>query len=321
MAGGRHVNSRGETVAIRTLALARSFDGVAAVAGFDLEVMRGEMFGLVGPDGAGKSTAIRLLCGLLKPTSGQGTVLGFDLLHDAEKIKGHIGYLSQNFTLYGDLTIDENIEFFADIHGVTNFHSRRDELLRTTGLSPFRSRLAQDLSGGMKKKLALACTLVHQPDLIFLDEPSTGVDPVSRGEFWNILNNMVHDGMTVVLTTPYLDEAERCDRIGLMYKGRIIMTDEPGKVKERMPGKMYSISCPDPVRAYRALRAQWPATHLVLYADQLKLWVTGEKEIRESTALLQEHCGKTVTFAETSPSMEDAFVGLITSKTGRGDEE
>jgi ABC-2 type transport system ATP-binding protein len=306
--------------ALETRGLTRSFDGIPAVAGLDLAVNRGEMFGLVGPDGAGKSTAIRLLCGLLKPTGGTGVVLGFDLLRDTEKIKGRIGYLSQNFTLYGDLTIDENIEFFADIHSVPSFRSRRDDLLRLTGLQTFRGRLAQNLSGGMKKKLALACTLIHQPDLIFLDEPSTGVDPVSRGEFWNILNNMVHEGMTVLLTTPYLDEAERCDRIGLMHHGRIVMTDVPDNVKARMPGKMYKVSCSDPARAYRALRAKWPATHLVLYADQLKLWATGgEQEVRESSAFLREHCGETATFAETSPSMEDAFVGLITSETRQGD--
>ena len=174
--------------AIVTRALARSFGATVAVASLDLEVARGEMFGLVGPDGAGKSTAIRLLCGLLRPTGGEGEVLGYDLRRNAVEIKAHIGYLSQEFTLYGDLSVDENMAFFANLHGVPDFCTRREELLAFTRLTPFRARLAAALSGGMKKKLALACTLVHTPDLLLLDEPSTGVDPVSRGEFWSTLS-------------------------------------------------------------------------------------------------------------------------------------
>ena len=198
---------------ISTRGLARSFGETKAVVALDLEVRRGELYGLVGPDGAGKSTAIRLLCGLLKAQGGHGQVLGYALDTQAEAIKAHIGYLSQNFTLYGDLSVDENLEFFAELHGVREFRSRRDELLEFTRLKPFRARLAQALSGGMKKKLALACTLIHTPALIFLDEPSTGVDPVSRREFWTILSQVREQGVTVFMTTPYLDEAERCHRI------------------------------------------------------------------------------------------------------------
>ena len=183
-----------EQLAIDTEALARSFGETKAVAGLDLCVRRGEMYGLVGPDGAGKSTAIRLLCGILRPSGGRARVLGYDLGDQTAEIKARIGYLSQSFTLYGDLTIDENLEFFADLHGVRGFAQRRNELLEFTRLTPFRGRLAQALSGGMKKKLALACTLIHTPELILLDEPSTGVDPVSRGEFWNILSGILEQG-------------------------------------------------------------------------------------------------------------------------------
>jgi ABC-2 type transport system ATP-binding protein len=239
--------------AILTQGLARSFGPVTAVAGLDLEVHRGEMFGLVGPDSAGKSTAIRLLCGILKPTGGKGRVLGIDLTTEAEKIKSRIGYLSQSFTLYGDLTVDENIEFFADIHGVKGFRKRRDELLDFTRLTPFRKRLAQTLSGGMKKKLALVCTLVHTPEIIFLDEPSTGVDPVSRGEFWNILSGILEEGVTILMTTPYLDEADRCHRIALIHKGRIIRIGTPDEVKAALPGKVFKIECANLNSAYKTL--------------------------------------------------------------------
>ena len=272
--------------AILTKGLARSFGPVTAVAGLDLGVHRGEMFGLVGPDSAGKSTAIRLLCGILRPTGGEGRVLGFDLSTHAEKIKSRIGYLSQAFTLYGDLTIDENIEFFAEIHGVNGFRKRRDELLDFTRLTPFRKRLAQALSGGMKKKLALACTLIHTPEIIFLDEPSTGVDPVSRGEFWNILSGILEQGVTILMTTPYLDEADRCHRIALMHKGRIIRTGTPDEVKAALPGKVFKMECPDPGKAYRALKRKLPSASLVLYGDRLNFWTFGGEGVRWFGALL-----------------------------------
>lgn len=224
--------------AISAAGLSRSFGAVAAVSGLDLTVRQGEMFGIIGPDGAGKSTLIRMLCGLLSPTAGAATVLGVDLIAQPEQVKPRIGYLSQNFTLYGDLTVDENIEFFADLHGVADFAASRDSLLAFTRLTPFRKRLAQALSGGMKKKLALACTLIHTPELIFLDEPSTGVDPVSRGEFWNILGGILSQKVTIVLTTPYLDEAERCHRVGLMHRGRILQCSKPAEIAAQGNGSL-----------------------------------------------------------------------------------
>ena len=297
---------------IRTRGLARAFGPTVAVASLDIEVLRGEMYGLVGPVGAGKSTAIRLLCGILQPTGGEGHVLGHDLRTEAEAVKARIGYLSQNFTLYGDLTVDENLEFFAAIHGVRDAGRRRDELLQFTRLTPFRRRLAQALSGGMKKKLALACTLIHTPELILLDEPSTGVDPVSRGEFWNILSGILAEGVTIVMTTPYLDEVDRCHRIGLMHQGRIIRTGTPAQVKACMPGRLFQLECPAPAAAYRALRRRWNALQLVLYADRLHLWTSGgDADAREAVDILQHESLGPVTLQPAEPSMEDVFVALL----------
>jgi ABC-2 type transport system ATP-binding protein len=303
-------------VVITTRGLARSFGPIRAVASLDVEVRRGELYGLVGPDGAGKSTAIRLLCGLLKPQGGSGHVLGYALDGQADAIKAHIGYLSQNFTLYGDLTVDENIEFFAELHDVSEFRARRDELLEFTQLKPFRTRLAQALSGGMKKKLALACTLIHTPALLFLDEPSTGVDPVSRGEFWHILARVLEEGVTVFMTTPYLDEAERCHRISLMYSGRILTSGTPAEVKALLPGAMYTILCPVPADAYHVLREQWPATQIVLYGDRLRFWTQrGDAELCQVTQCLEQRGQGPLTVEPTAPSLEDAFIGLLSGKS------
>jgi ABC-2 type transport system ATP-binding protein len=304
-----------EIYAIDAQALARSFDKVAAVTRLDLQVRRGEMYGLVGPDGAGKSTAIRLLCGIMRPTGGRARVLNFDLASEPESVKARIGYLSQNFTLYGDLTIDENIEFFADLHGVNEFEKRRDELLEFTRLTPFRQRLAQALSGGMKKKLALACTLIHTPELIFLDEPSTGVDPVSRGEFWNILSGILEQGVTVFMTTPYLDEAERCHRISLMHKGNTFMCGTPDEVKARMPGRVHEIVCRSPQAAYQALRHTWSSTHLLVYGDRLRFWtLKPEEELPPILAAIDGHGFGPAQATPIEPSLEDAFVALLGGK-------
>lgn len=304
-----------EYFAIDAQALARKFDRVTAVANLDLQVRRGEMYGLVGPDGAGKSTAIRLLCGILRPSGGRARVLGFDLEKEPAAIKARIGYLSQNFTLYGDLTIDENLEFFADLHGVEGYEKRRDELLEFTRLTAFRQRLAQALSGGMKKKLALACTLIHTPDLIFLDEPSTGVDPVSRGEFWNILSGILEQGVTIFMTTPYLDEAERCHRISLMHQGNTFMRGTPDEVKARMPGRVHAIVCRSPQAAYQALRHRWTSTQLLVYGDRLHFWALNpEEELPKILAAIDGQGFGPARAAAIEPSLEDAFVALLGGK-------
>lgn len=307
--------SADSTLAIDTHGLARHFGSVAALASLDLHVRRGEMYGLVGPDGAGKSTAIRLLCGIHRPSGGQGRVLGYDLAADPAPIKARIGYLSQNFTLYGDLSIDENIEFFADLHGVRGYKKRRDELLEFTRLTPFRARLAQALSGGMKKKLALACTLIHTPEMIFLDEPSTGVDPLSRGEFWSILSGILEQGVTIFMTTPYLDEAERCHRISLIHRGRTFMDGTPDEVKARMPGRVFAVACPAPQAASKVLRHAWSSLQLQVYGDHLNFWTPQpDTEVPRLLAAIEQNGLGPARAEAIEPSLEDAFIALLEGK-------
>jgi ABC-2 type transport system ATP-binding protein len=214
----------------------KRYGATVALHAMALDVRRGEMFGLIGSDGAGKTTSIRLMCGLLRTDAGTVRVLGHDPVREHRAVTERVGYLSQRFSLYGDLTIDENIAFFAEIHGMRDYRRRRDQLLEMTQLTPFRSRLADRLSGGMKQKLALACTLVHEPEVILLDEPTTGVDPVSRREFWKLLSEFLSHGITILMSTPYLDEAERCGRVVLLHEGRVLACDEPSRLRAGMSG-------------------------------------------------------------------------------------
>ncbi|MBM3285437.1 MAG: ABC transporter ATP-binding protein, partial [Candidatus Aminicenantes bacterium] len=256
-------------LAIEAEGLTRTFNGIRACTDLSFSVFRGEMFCIVGPDGAGKSTAIRLLSGILKPTAGRAQVLGFDLTSEADEIKKRIGYLSQRFTLYGDLTVDENLEFVAEIHDVRDFKKRREELLKFTRLEPFRRRLAENLSGGMKQKLALAATLVHGPELLLLDEPTTGVDPLSRQEFWRILFGLLEREITVVMTTPYLDEAERSHRVALMDQGSILDIDTPAGMKKRLAGTAVEIVCEDVGKASALIRNMESVLEVQAFGDRL----------------------------------------------------
>jgi ABC-2 type transport system ATP-binding protein len=222
--------------------VAKRYGGLSALADLSLTVTRGTMFGLIGPDGAGKTTTIRLACGLLHADAGRIRLLGCDPVADHRRLTASVGYLSQRFSLYGDLTIDENIAFFAEIHGMGDYRARRDRLLEMTGLAPFRDRLAAQLSGGMKQKLALACTLVHEPDLILLDEPTTGVDPVSRREFWLLLSEFLAQGITIVMATPYLDEAERCAEVALLHEGRLLACERPDRLRADLPGAVIEVT-------------------------------------------------------------------------------
>jgi ABC-2 type transport system ATP-binding protein len=298
--------------AIEAHGLARSFDGTTAVEALDLTVNPGEMFCIVGPDGAGKSTTVRLLCGILEPTAGSATVLGLSLTEQAYEIRTRVGYLSQEFTLYGDLTVDENIEFFAMLHGVSNYQKRRNELLSFTRLTEARQRLSANLSGGMKKKLALACTLIHTPEIVFLDEPSTGVDPVSRGEFWSILSDILAQGITIVLTTPYLDEAERCDRVALLYKGRFIKVGPPDEMRGSMPGAVFVISTERPREAYMTLRQRWSSSNVVLVANSIRFWSDkGRADGESAVGYLTEHGYGDVKLHDAEPTLDDTFVALL----------
>jgi ABC-2 type transport system ATP-binding protein len=223
---------------IRAENLTRRFGALTAVDSLNLEVARGEVFGLVGPDGAGKTTTLRMLTGLMDPTEGRAWVAGYEVAREPQAVKDRIGYMAQRFGLYGDLTVDENMVFYADLFGVTGAERVRltAQLLHMTRMEPFQDRLAAKLSGGMKQKLALMCTLLHHPEVLFLDEPTNGVDPVSRRDFWIILHDLVEKGLTVFLTTAYLDEAERCDRVGFMHRGRLIRCDTPEALK-RLAGE------------------------------------------------------------------------------------
>ncbi|RJP73010.1 MAG: ABC transporter ATP-binding protein [Ignavibacteriales bacterium] len=291
--------------------LKRSYGHNIAVNEISLDVNKGEMFGLVGPDGAGKTSTIRMLCGLLKPDSGSATVLDYDLVKGKKEIKKRIGYLSQKFSLYGDLTIDENIEFFADIHGVKNFGDRRNELLEFTRLTPFRDRLAGRLSGGMKQKLALACTLIHKPEIIFLDEPTTGVDPVSRRDFWKILASLLKENITIFMSTPYLDEAERCNRIALMNKGKIISFDTPQNVKAAMDKCIIEVVC-NPIRNAYNLIKNTTQFEVQMFGDRLNVVVDEcVSDVKELEELLKKNSITINDVRPIPPSLENVFMHLI----------
>lgn len=291
--------------------LKRSFGNITAVNDVSYSVAKGEMFGLVGPDGAGKTTTIRMLIGLLRPDSGNAELLGYNLKTQKNKIKNEIGYLSQKFSLYGDLTIEENIEFFADIHGVKNFQERRDKLLEFTRLTPFRDRLADKLSGGMKQKLALACTLIHKPKIIFLDEPTTGVDPVSRRDFWKILSNLLKEGITIFMTTPYLDEAERCNKIALMNKGEIISWDTPKNIKASLKEQIVEIVC-SPIReAYNTIKAN-TEYEVQMFGDRLNVALKNyNDDYSELQKLLTNNNINIIDHRVITPSLENVFIHLI----------
>jgi ABC-2 type transport system ATP-binding protein len=218
---------------VETRGLTRRFGELVAVDHLDLKVERGEIFGLVGPDGAGKTTTLRMLCALMNPSEGSASVAGHDVVREAQAVKDRIGYMAQRFGLYVDLTVDENMAFYGDLFGIVGRERGEltERLLRMTRMEPFRERQAGKLSGGMKQKLALMCTLLHRPEVLFLDEPTNGVDPVSRRDFWTILYQLLKDGITIFMTTAYLDEAERCNRVGLMHNGRLIRCEAPDEMK------------------------------------------------------------------------------------------
>jgi ABC-2 type transport system ATP-binding protein len=306
-------------LAVEAKGLSRRFEGTEAVRGLDLEVREGELFGLVGPDGAGKTTTIRMLAGLLAPTSGTAEVLGHDVSARADGLKSGLGYLSQRFTLYGDLTVDENIEFFAEIHLVRDFRERRDELLEFTRLTPFRKRLTDRLSGGMKQKLALACTLIHAPRLLLLDEPTTGVDPVSRRDLWAILSALLRSGITIVLTTPYMDEAERCSRVGLLSEGRLMAVDMPRAIKRLMRGAVIELVCPEPRRAFAVLKSLPGVREVQLFGDRLNAVV--EDPVLELPAIgtaLEKEGLPVLQQRVLPPSLENVFISLTGPGAGEG---
>lgn len=306
-------------VIIETSNLTKRFRATVAVEGLNLAVKRGEIFGLVGPDGAGKTTTIRLLASIMVPTEGTAIVAGYDTVKQAEDIKKHIGYMAQGFNLYGDLSVVENLRFFADVFqvGRREREERLAQLLDFARLAEFRSRRAMHLSGGMQKKLALACTLIHRPEILFLDEPTTGIDPVSRREFWDILLDLHLQGITIFVSTPYMDEAERCSRVGLMYQGHLIVCEEPERIKEMVSGDLIEIRPSHLRQASEALASLEGVLEIQTYGDLLHVFVdSAPRRIAELAAYLSA-CGVGVqSIRQIRPRMEEAFISLIRKQLG-----
>ena len=291
----------------------RRFGDLTAVDHLDLVVPRGEIFALVGPDGAGKTTLIRMLCGALTPSEGTAIVEGFDVRREPERVKAGIGYMPQRFSLYGDLSVMENLRLYADLYRVPpgEFPQRADRLLGDFRLSPFGARPAQFLSGGMKQKLALACTLIHEPEMLILDEPTTGVDPVSRRQFWRFLYGLNRRGITIFVSTPYMDEAERASRVGLMNRGRIIALGDPASLKATMVGEILEVIAEPQETAKRALRDHPMVSSLEVFGDRFHVLVPSAQAIRGLAATL-EGSGVTVSgIRQIRPSLEDVFVSRL----------
>jgi ABC-2 type transport system ATP-binding protein len=289
----------------------KTFGATVAIDALDVEIQRGEMFGVIGPDGAGKTTALRMLCGLIAPDRGRVEVAGRDPRRSHREATGAIGYLSQRFSLYGDLSIDENIAFFASIHGVRDYTARRTRLLELTGLLPFRTRRADRLSGGMKQKLALACTLVHEPPILVLDEPTTGVDPVSRREFWKLLAEFLAQGLTIVMATPYLDEAERCTRVALLNQGHLLALDAPGRLQAAASGVMLEVVAEPPRRALEILRASRGDRNVQLFGGRLHVQVPRKEAAADVIAALAAAGVEPASVRPILPTLEDVFIELL----------
>ncbi len=306
--------------AVRCVGLTRHFGAVAAVQGVDLEVGRGEIFALVGPDGAGKTTFIRLLSGALTPDAGTAEVVGWDVVRSSEEVKLRIGYMPQRFSLYGELSVLENLAFYAGVYRVpaAQFREQAEKLLTDFQLATVTNRLAQQLSGGMKQKLALACTLIHTPELLFLDEPTTGVDPVSRRQFWRILYRLNRTGITIFVSTPYLDEAERASRVGLMDHGRLIACDDPASLKATMQGELLEVIAEPRAVARGALRDHPLIRSLEVFGDRIHALVpSAEAAIPQVRQALDAHGAQVLGIRRIPPSLEDVFVSRIMGSPSR----
>lgn len=299
---------------IRAVNLTRRFGSLTAVDHLNIDVAEGEIFGLVGPDGAGKTTTLRLLCGLMDPTEGEAWVAGHNVAREVDAVKDVIGYMAQRFGLYGDLTVEENMIFYADLFAISKQErgGLMKQLLQMTRMEPFRDRPAAKLSGGMKQKLALMCTLLHHPKILFLDEPTNGVDPVSRRDFWAILYQLVRDGLTLFVTTAYLDEAERCNRVGLMSKGKLIRCDSPKALRTQLEDVCFEVVTSDQQVAREVLAAQPGVLSIEPSGATLHLFLTpGATSTERLQSALQSRGVTTQQFQQIVPSLEDVFIDLI----------
>jgi ABC-2 type transport system ATP-binding protein len=299
--------------------LTKDFPGVRAVDHLSFEVRSGEIFGLVGPDGAGKTTTLRMLAGVMPPDQGGATVAGADVVRDPESAKRHLSYMPQRFGLYEDLTVDENIRFYADLFGVhkTERDARAAQLLRAAGMSEFRKRLAGKLSGGMKQKLGLVCALIHRPKVVLLDEPTTGVDPVSRRDFWRILYELIAEGVTILTSTAYLDEAERCHRVALLHQGKLLFCDTPNNLKSRLGKGVLSVISPEARRLRGELEQAEGISSLMLTGDGIHVVVDdASQRIPQFETRLKKAGIPFETIRHVTPTIEDLFVDAVTSGSG-----
>ena len=302
---------------IQTEHLTKRFGDLAAVDDLTLAVAEGEIFGLVGPDGAGKTTAMRLLTSIMEPSGGEAWVAGFHIVREAERIKENIGYMSQRFGLYPDLTVMENLQFYADVYSEPRRGRREkiDRLLGFSNLTPFKKRLAGNLSGGMKQKLGLACALIHTPKVLFLDEPTNGVDPVSRRDFWRILHQLLEEKVTIFVSTAYLDEADRCGRVGLIHRGRLLACGTPAEVKKLMRGTILEIRCEEPRQAVAAIKQRMPEASVGLFGDRLHVvGPDAERMTQEAKAALAEAGVEILGIRPIAPSLEDVFISVLAEK-------
>ena len=308
------------TPAILVSGLGKRFGTVQAVDQLSFDVQPGEIFGLVGPDGAGKTTTLRMLAGVLTPDAGSATVAGHDVGSDPEGAKHDLSYMPQRFGLYEDLTVDENIRFYADLFGVSRKDraERSAQLLAAAGFAEFRRRLAGNLSGGMKQKLGLVCALIHTPRVILLDEPTNGVDPVSRRDFWRILYSLTAQGVAILTSTSYLDEAERCHRVGLLYRGRLLFCDLPDQLKKRFPGGVVVVHTADPEQVQHTLTGADGVRSVLLVGDRVHVFVdVTTRRLPELRARLDASKVAYQSIEQATPSIEDLFVSAVEGMPAR----
>ncbi len=312
------------TFAVQTRQLSKRYrtqsESRPAIEGIDLEIAPGCLYGLVGPDGAGKTTTIRILATVMLPTSGTAYIAGLDVVRAAERVRPHIGYMPQDFSLYPDLSVRENLEFFADLRGVPRARRqvRIAELLRFARLSEFQSRRSEHLSGGMRKKLALACALIHEPKVLLLDEPTTGVDPVSRRELWRLLAAVIQQGVTVLVSTPYMDEAERCHTIGMLYDGQLLTSGSPSELERRLPFSILELKARPRLAARQAVGATDGVLAWHPVGDRLRLAVADVQEVQPRLVASLAQTGARAEFLRPSKAtMEDVFIHLVETERGK----
>jgi ABC-2 type transport system ATP-binding protein len=309
MGGCCKVAGNGVKTVIEVRGLRKAFGDVVALDSVDLQVRQGEVFGLVGPDGAGKTTLMRILAGLVPPDEGEALVAGRDLVSWPESVKPHTGYLAQAFALYDDLTVEENVTFCARVYGVARaaYQERLSRLLRITRLAPFTDRLAEHLSGGMRQKLGLMCALIHRPEVLFLDEPTTGVDPASRRDFWRLLYGLPAEGVAILVSTPYMDEAERCDRIALIQNGRILARGTPDALKATVTGCLFSVEATPRAEARRLLEAVPHVESVTVFGNRLHVAARQDTTSDVLLDALRRAAVEVACVEQIEPSLEDVF--------------